>query len=39
MRHTNGEWRWVVSRAIAHGRRGRLRRLVGVEFDITERRL
>jgi diguanylate cyclase (GGDEF)-like protein/PAS domain S-box-containing protein len=40
MRHTNGEWRWVVSRAVARtDGEGRLRRLVGVEFDITERRL
>jgi diguanylate cyclase (GGDEF)-like protein/PAS domain S-box-containing protein len=40
MRHTNGEWRWVVSRARARvDSSGRLRRLVGVEFDITERKL
>jgi len=40
MRHTNGEWRWVVSRAKARvDPTGRLRRLVGVEFDITERKL
>ena len=40
MRHCNGEWRWVVSRAKARvDPTGRLRRLVGVEFDITERKL
>jgi diguanylate cyclase (GGDEF)-like protein/PAS domain S-box-containing protein len=40
MRHTNGEWRWVVSRAKARvDASGRLRRLVGVELDITERKL
>jgi diguanylate cyclase (GGDEF)-like protein/PAS domain S-box-containing protein len=40
MRHCNGEWRWVVSRAKARtDGTGRLRRLVGVEADITERKL
>ena len=40
MRHTNGDWRWVLSRAKAlHDDTGRLRRLVGVELDITERKL
>jgi diguanylate cyclase (GGDEF)-like protein/PAS domain S-box-containing protein len=40
MRHRNGEWRWVVSRAKAQlDPHGRLLRLVGVEHDITERRL
>ncbi len=40
MRHRSGEWRWVVSRAKARvDDNGRLRRLVGVELDITERRL
>ena len=40
MRHCNGEWRWVVSRARARvDDDGRLRRLVGVEWDITERKL
>jgi diguanylate cyclase (GGDEF)-like protein/PAS domain S-box-containing protein len=40
MRHVKGEWRWVVSRATARvDPTGRLRRLVGVEFDITERKL
>jgi diguanylate cyclase (GGDEF)-like protein/PAS domain S-box-containing protein len=40
MRHANGEWRWIQSRV-----RGRvdenkhLKRLVGVETDITERKL
>jgi len=40
MRHRNGEWRWVMSRAKARvDQNGRLRRLVGVELDITERKL
>lgn len=40
MRHRNGDWRWVVSRAKARvDKHGRLMRLVGVELDITERRL
>jgi len=40
MQHANGEWRWVQSRV--QGRldeNKRLRRLVGVETDITERKL
>ncbi len=40
MRHADGEWRWVIGRARARvDEDGRLRRLVGVELDITERRL
>src|SRR5690606_17382689 len=40
MRHRNGEWRWVVSRAQARvDKHGRLLRLVGVELDITERKI
>jgi diguanylate cyclase (GGDEF)-like protein/PAS domain S-box-containing protein len=40
MRHRNGEWRWVISRAKARvDAQGRLVRLVGVELDITERKL
>jgi diguanylate cyclase (GGDEF)-like protein/PAS domain S-box-containing protein len=40
MRHRDGEWRWVVSHAKAYVEGGgRLRRLVGVEHDITERKL
>ncbi|MGH8258209.1 MAG: PAS domain S-box protein, partial [Steroidobacteraceae bacterium] len=40
MRHRSGEWRWVMSRAQARvDAQGRLMRLVGVELDITERRL
>ena len=40
MHHRNGEWRWVSSRAKATvDPHGRLLRLVGVELDITERRL
>jgi diguanylate cyclase (GGDEF)-like protein/PAS domain S-box-containing protein len=40
MRHCNGDYRWVISRA--KGRidpTGRLQRLIGVELDITERKL
>ena len=40
MQHASGEWRWVQSRV--QGRldeNGRLKRLVGVETDITERKL
>ena len=40
MRHRNGEWRWGISRAKARvDEHGRLLRLVGVELDITERKL
>src|SRR6185437_1096336 len=40
MRHRNGEWRWVISRATARvDKHGRLLRLVGVELDITERKI
>jgi diguanylate cyclase (GGDEF)-like protein/PAS domain S-box-containing protein len=40
MRHRSGEWRWVMSRAQARvDAHGRLLRLVGVELDITERKL
>ena len=40
MRHRNGEWRWVISRAQARvDEHGRLLRLVGVELDITERKI
>ena len=40
MRHRNGDWRWVMSRAKAKvDEHGRLLRLVGVELDITERKL
>ena len=35
-----GEWRWVISRAKARvDDKGRLLRLVGVELDVTERKL
>jgi diguanylate cyclase (GGDEF)-like protein/PAS domain S-box-containing protein len=40
MRHADGDWRWVHSRV--QGKlddNGRLRRLVGVETDVTERKL
>ena len=40
MKHQNGEWRWMTSRAKAlQDDRGRLVRLLGVEMDITERKL
>ena len=40
MRHRNGEWRWISSRAKARvDGNGRLLRLIGVEHDITERKL
>jgi len=40
MRHRSGDWRWVISRAKAQlDAHGRLLRLVGVELDITERKL
>ena len=40
MLHRDGEWLWVVSRARAYlDASGRLRRLAGVEHDITERKL
>ncbi len=40
MRHASGEWRWVQSRVKGlMDSKGRLKRLVGVETDITERKL
>ncbi|MFQ5609781.1 MAG: PAS domain-containing protein, partial [Woeseiaceae bacterium] len=40
MKHQSGEWRWMQSRAKAvQDENGRLLRLLGVEVDITERRL
>jgi diguanylate cyclase (GGDEF)-like protein/PAS domain S-box-containing protein len=40
LKHTDGEWRWVIGRARARvDEQGRLRRLIGVELDITERKL
>jgi len=40
LKHTDGEWRWVIGRAVARvDDQGRLRRLIGVELDITERKL
>ncbi len=40
MKHQNGDWRWMKSRAkaVTDGN-GRLLRLLGVEVDITERKL
>lgn len=39
LRHRDGEWRWVESRLRAQlDGAGALRRLVAVEFDITERK-
>jgi diguanylate cyclase (GGDEF)-like protein/PAS domain S-box-containing protein len=40
MQHASGEWRWVQSRVQARlDENRRLKRLVGVETDITERKL
>jgi diguanylate cyclase (GGDEF)-like protein/PAS domain S-box-containing protein len=40
MKHQSGEWRWMKSRAKAVvDKNGRLLRLLGVEVDITERKL
>ncbi|MEJ2128962.1 MAG: EAL domain-containing protein, partial [Woeseiaceae bacterium] len=40
MKHQNGDWRWMSSRAKAVlDENGRLLRLLGVEVDITERKL
>ncbi len=40
MKHQSGEWRWMSSRAKAvMDDNGRLLRLLGVEVDITERKL
>ncbi|HUF74088.1 MAG TPA: EAL domain-containing protein [Gammaproteobacteria bacterium] len=40
MHHSDGDWRWIQSRIKARiGEEMRVRRLVGVETDITERKL
>jgi diguanylate cyclase (GGDEF)-like protein/PAS domain S-box-containing protein len=40
LRHRNGGWRWVSSRATARvDKDGQLQRMVGIELDITERKL
>jgi diguanylate cyclase (GGDEF)-like protein/PAS domain S-box-containing protein len=40
MRHANGDWRWIQSRVRARlDENKHLKRLVGVETDITERKL
>jgi diguanylate cyclase (GGDEF)-like protein/PAS domain S-box-containing protein len=40
MQHASGDWRWIQSRVQGrHDENGRLKRLVGVETDITERKL
>ena len=40
MRHADGDWRWVQSRVKGRvDEQKRLRRLVGIETDITERKL
>ncbi len=39
VRHRDGDWRWVLSRARAEVIDGVLTRLTGVELDVTERRL
>lgn len=37
MRHKNGEWRWIMSRATAHrDDKGRVYRMAGAHTDITE---
>jgi diguanylate cyclase (GGDEF)-like protein/PAS domain S-box-containing protein len=39
LRHRNGEWRWVLSRAKSlPDAKGKVKRLVGVELDITDRK-
>jgi diguanylate cyclase (GGDEF)-like protein/PAS domain S-box-containing protein len=40
MRHASGEYRWVISRAKGRfDHQGRLQRLIGLELDITERKV
>ena len=40
MKHRDGVWLWVVSRAKARvDEQGRARRIVGVDLDVTERKL
>ncbi|HEX7114262.1 MAG TPA: EAL domain-containing protein [Steroidobacter sp.] len=40
LRHRDGMWLWVVSRAKARvDEHGRVRRIVGVDLDVTERKL
>ncbi len=40
LRHRDGTWIWVVSRAkVSVDRAGRARRLVGIDLDVTERKL
>ena len=39
VRHRDGDWRWILSRARAEIINGTLQRLTGVELDVTERRL
>lgn len=40
MRHADGDWRWIQSRVKGRvDEHGRVKRLVGVETDITERKL
>jgi diguanylate cyclase (GGDEF)-like protein/PAS domain S-box-containing protein len=40
LRHCDGVWLWVVSRAKARvDEQGRARRIVGVDLDVTERKL
>src|SRR5262245_28084615 len=40
MQHADGDWRWIQSRIKARiSEQNRVRRLVGVETDITERKL
>jgi diguanylate cyclase (GGDEF)-like protein/PAS domain S-box-containing protein len=40
LKHREGDWIWVVSRAKARlDTQGRVRRIVGVDLDVTERKL
>ena len=40
LKHRDGVWLWVVSRAKARvDEQGRARRIVGVDLDVTERKL
>ncbi len=39
MRHKNGSWRWILSRAVGFwDKGGRLNRLIGMHTDITEQK-
>jgi PAS domain S-box-containing protein len=40
LRHANGQWRWIDAkeRVLTRDRKGEVRRVIGVAFDVTERR-